>query len=194
MKYQYLSESSLSTWCICSILTRLQKFYDDRHQALAFRNFHTELNWTTPLQQINLGFWLASFTKALPPLVLSSHPSLYMLGQLVWPSWISIYLSSFKHCIIFRHTSLSLPNYSMKSCAVLSVQGHYHCTSTYPMSSIWQTDSCTFCCLFHLLQGISPAEKWNVWLTQKLQVRESYLLNVPGRKGNLTVSCLFYVG
>jgi hypothetical protein len=194
MKYHYLSESSLSTWCICSVVSRHQKLYDGRHQALAFTNFHTELNWTTPLQQINLGSWFASFTKALP-LVLLSCPSIYMLGKLVWPFWMSIYISSFKHCTIFWHTSLSLPNYSMKSCAVLSVQDHYHCTTiTYPMNSIWQTDSCTLCCLFHLLQVISPAENWNVWLTQKLQVRESYLLNMPGRKWNLTVWCMFYVG
>lgn len=162
--------------------------------AYAFRSFHTELNWTTPPQQINLGSWLASFTKALLPLVLSSHPSLNVQGQLVWPSWMSISLSSFKHCAIFWHTSLSLPNYSMKSFAVLSVQGHYHCKSAYPMNSIWWTDSCTLCCLFHLLQVLSPAEKWNAWLKQKLQVRESYLLNMPARKGNLTVWCLFYVG
>lgn len=116
------------------------------------------LNWQLP----ESCFW---FLKSVPLLMLHSHPSSAFIIMDIRSAIIrhSALMTCCTPIMPSPYTSVRWMRYFMggKHFSPIntelpfmgpSFQCWCHCTSTYPINSIWQTDSCAICCMLPVLQ------------------------------------------
>jgi hypothetical protein len=153
------------------------------------------------MQRMDIEFWLVSFPKSVPPLLLRSHQCVIrcadrsdhhygcpfdcfqILCNISWHAEILL-----RH----HHTSLIIgdkfqwvenispikPNHNANFFAGPSSEWLYHCTSDYPLNSIW-----LLCHLLHVTPITSDTSHQKLKrLTRKLQAKELHSLKSHLRK------------
>ena len=89
-----------------------------------------------------------------------------------------------QYIVAFVPCSYQFKNYIVVETGLLHSQPfmssrfHFLVTRNQPLTKC-RFSSPDECCLLCLLQVLPPVKKYNTWLTQNLQARKSYLLNIP---------------